>query len=183
MIEESEFDEHSCVLLPCEICGKEFANQSYLEHHIKYSHAQKRDYLACDTCGKLVLKQSMKSHVQLHITSQMIPCPVCGIKLRSQTVLKKHLKIHDKEKTLCQICNKEVKNLKMHVFNWHTSDKDKKYKCDDCGKGFAYESTLRSHKMSVHIKSRPYKCRYGCAFAYNDNSNRNAHEEESREGI
>ena len=30
--------------------------------------------------------------------------------------------------------------------------------------------------MNAHLKLRPYKCRYGCEFAYNDHSNRNAHE-------
>ena len=33
--------------------------------------------------------------------------------------------------------------------------------------------------MNVHLKLRPYKCRYGCEFAYNDRSNRNAHEKKT----
>ena len=30
--------------------------------------------------------------------------------------------------------------------------------------------------MSVHLKLRPYKCRYGCDDSYNDYHNRNSHE-------
>ena len=30
--------------------------------------------------------------------------------------------------------------------------------------------------MSVHLKLRPFKCRYGCEFGYNDQANRNSHE-------
>ena len=58
----------------------------------------------------------------------------------------------------------------------HTLDKDKSFQCTDCGKGFALKKCLHKHTMNVHLKLRPYKCRYGCEFAYNDSSNRNAHE-------
>ena len=33
--------------------------------------------------------------------------------------------------------------------------------------------------MNVHLKLRPYECRYGCSFRYNDLSNRNAHEKKT----
>ena len=35
---------------------------------------------------------------------------------------------------------------------------------------------LEIHRMNVHLKLQPYKCRYGCDIAYNDVSNRNQHE-------
>jgi len=176
LIEEAKFKEHTCTRLTCEICGKEFGNQHLLNLHVKYNHEQKKEYLACETCGKLVLNNSMKDHVLLHHSNQKIPCPKCGIEIRSELGLRKHLKSHNVEKTLCPICNKEVKNMKAHVLKLHTREEDKKLQCTTCGKGFTCESSLKSHEMSVHIKARPYKCRYGCEFAYNDSSNRNAHE-------
>ena len=36
--------------------------------------------------------------------------------------------------------------------------------------------------MNVHLKLRPYKCRFGCDFGYNDFSNRNAHEKKKHGG-
>ena len=42
---------------------------------------------------------------------------------------------------------------------------------------------IEKHKMNVHIKARPFNCRYGCAFAYNDYSNRNAHEHKKHGGL
>ena len=30
--------------------------------------------------------------------------------------------------------------------------------------------------MNVHLRLRPFKCRYGCEFGYNDPANRNSHE-------
>ena len=49
-------------------------------------------------------------------------------------------------------------------------------RCADCGKGFVGSNALKTHMMNVHIKARPYACRYGCGAAYNDSSNRGHHE-------
>ena len=64
----------------------------------------------------------------------------------------------------------------------HPKEEDKKYVCESCGKGFTQERKMKQHAMNVHIKSRPYKCRFGCAFAYNDSANRNAHENKKHGG-
>ena len=52
----------------------------------------------------------------------------------------------------------------------------KKHQCQDCEKGFISKHALDNHVMNVHLKLRPYKCRYGCEFGYNDPANRNSHE-------
>ena len=41
------------------------------------------------------------------------------------------------------------------------------------------EKQLEIHRMNVHLKLRPHKCRYGCDISYNDTSNRNAHEKKT----
>ena len=70
-----------------------------------------------------------------------------------------------------------VRNLDYHIKVMHTDDKDKRFQCIDCGKGFIYKDSLEKHKMNVHLKLRPYICRYdGCDVSYNDASNRNQHE-------
>ena len=67
--------------------------------------------------------------------------------------------------------------MKSHMAQ-HIPDEQRNFVCniDDCGKGFTIKSSLNKHLMNVHSKLRPYKCRYGCIFAYNDKSNRDAHE-------
>ena len=111
------------------------------------------------------------------------PCQICGAEFTS-TYYKSHLKTHD-EKTVCNICNKEVSKtgLKEHMRRMHTKDEEKMFQCPDCGKGFTKLYALDKHKMNVHLKLRPYKCRYGCTFAYNDISNRNAHERKTHGGL
>ena len=63
-----------------------------------------------------------------------------------------------------------------HHAHVHTPDNMKKYQCPDCGKGFWGQKDLESHQMNIHLKLRPYRCRYGCKDSYNDTSNRNSHE-------
>ena len=110
-------------------------------------------------------------------------CPHCDKGLAHKAGLKIHiLNIHEGgEKTPCSICGKIVRNIETHMKQAHLSDDQKKFHCQDCGKGFIHESLLNKHKMSVHIKAKPFKCRYGCEFRYNDISNRNAHERKTHE--
>ena len=35
-----------------------------------------------------------------------------------------------------------------------------RYECDQCDKKFISNSALKCHMMNVHIRSRPYNCRY-----------------------
>ena len=58
----------------------------------------------------------------------------------------------------------------------HKSDIDKRFKCDQCSKGFYSKDQLNNHTMNVHLKLRPFKCRHGRDQAYNDRSNLIQHE-------
>jgi len=181
LIVKEKFEEHSCKMFPCEVCGKEFGNLHLLADHVKREHeGRKKEFSACEVCGKVVVASSMKRHLDTHFDLK-IPCPECGKECKSEGVLKDHLRSHrekekERGKTLCTICNKEVLRYREHIETMHTKDEDKKFQCKHCGKGFNIEYKLKAHEMSVHIKARPFKCRYGCTFAYNDSSNRNAHE-------
>ena len=44
----------------------------------------------------------------------------------------------------------------------HTPIEQMKYKCEFCQKGFVEKGKLDKHMMNVHLKERPYNCRYGC---------------------
>ena len=62
--------------------------------------------------------------------------------------------------------------VKAEVLNYVKTE----FQCPDCGKGFWGQKDLESHQMNIHLKLRPYRCRYGCKDSYNDTSNRNSHE-------
>ena len=133
----------------CNICGQGYRDKNCLAEHIKRVHEAKEFQYVCEICSKgFAFKGNLSSHMRrVHI-----------------------------EKSACPECGKMVRSLKMHRMNAHTPDALKNFQCQDCGKGFMVKKELEEHRMSVHIKLRPYNCRYGCDIAYNDTSNRNQHE-------
>ena len=40
----------------------------------------------------------------------------------------------------------------------HVHSEELKYKCDQCDRAFAWDSSLRMHKISTHVEERHYKC-------------------------
>ena len=61
--------------------------------------------------------------------------------------------------------------------NMHTKDSDKRYQCDQCGKESLDMDKIRGHHISVHLKARPYECRFGCGAASSDKGNLRKHQE------
>ena len=106
-------------------------------------------------------------------------CPICG---KDFSNLKHHMKVHNSEEE-CPECGKMFRRLEIHIKTMHIPDNEKKVVCSECGKGCGNKYSLEKHMMNVHLKLRPYKCRYGCDIAYNDSSNRNCHEKKKHGGI
>ena len=92
------------------------------------------------------------------------------------------MKSHE-DKAPCPQCGLVVRHLKLHIRTMHTKDELKNHQCQECAKGFVSIDKLEKLRMNVHLKLRPYKCRYGCEFAYNDCSNRNAHEKKTHGSV
>ena len=118
----------------------------------------------------------MNIHIETYHIKPTINCTQCDKLFASQRVLQKHMKNTHSEKPTCNICGKQVRKIKSHMILVHKSDEEKKYQCSKCGKGFLTQRALDIHDMNVHLKLRPYECRYGCESRYNDPSNRSAHE-------
>ena len=132
----------------CPHCGKFCETYGSLYYHKNIAH--ENGSYPCDSCGKIFpSKVNLDDHVKRSCQAAIIPCTICGAM---------------------------VKRMREHMHAVHLDDKEKRFQCGICGKGFFAEKKLRIHEMSMHIKSRPHRCRYGCDVGYNDISNRNAHE-------
>ena len=165
----------------CNECGKVFTNLKCFRIHMRDKHGneekEKLQYV-CNICGKVLNSKGALNghHRALHeIRELKIKCEQCGKLFVNAFVLKHHMRMHQEKKT-CPVCGKKVRMLKSHIDSVHTKDEDKKFQCQDCGKGFMLKEKLEHHRINMHLKTKPYNCRYGCDIRYNDMSNRNAHE-------
>ena len=83
----------------------------------------------------------------------------------------------------CHDCGVTIVGYRKYCRHRMKAHDKMRYECDQCDKKFISNSALKCHMMNVHIRSRPYNCRYGCNMAYNDVSNRNSHEKKKHGGL
>ena len=167
--------------ITCELCGKEIRMSSMKKHLLCHASADKKEI--CSICGK------PKANLSAHMANVHgigggpgVSCHVCGKLLKTKTHLASHMLIHEVKKP-CTICGAQVKQMNLHMLEAHTPNDQKKHKCPDCGKGFYASTKLTQHRINVHLRDRPFPCRYGCEFRYNDSSNRNSHERKKHGGL
>ena len=171
----------------CTLCHMSFKDEKSLNNHMTF-HGQ---VFVCEECGytankrHIITNHKIKKHTTANQIIEEIPkedltCNECKKICADMKSLKQHIRrVHNP--LPCTLCGKIVKNMKFHMNNTHTDDSEKRFRCESCGKGFIDNSNLKSHMINVHIKSRPYRCRYaGCENipGYNDVSNRNSHEKQ-----
>ena len=107
----------------------------------------------CPECGSNV--PNVKLHIEVNHKIDIQKCPHCDRELMNISKLKAHIKWHH-EKTPCVHCGKlvAVEFMTAHLQRQHTSNDDKKYKCDVCGKGFAAKQHFIDHK-NIHSGEKP----------------------------
>ena len=177
--------------LNCDLCPKSFATEQFLNEHKAGKHPEKvepqhREEFLCNLCKRSFKKEESLIHHEntAHDETGPVVCSHCGKEKRSRAALTYHEKVVHNPST-CPTCYKVVKNLWRHTRLKHTDNSKLHSKCEHCGKGFTDSSAMRNHEMSVHIKARPFKCRYKCEhdIGYNDLSNRNSHERKKHGGV
>jgi len=171
--------EHLKELFGCDKCHTVCITQDDLDQHIKLKHTDKgpKQFPICDICGYVCKGDKpwlLRWHKERMHDPVLLDCTICSAKMNA-SALKDHMK-HHANAGVCQECGAQVQNVKRHMKARHRPTELMKYQCEFCTKAFQYSRDIKRHMMSAHLKERPYKCRYGCEFAYNDSSNRNQHE-------
>jgi len=110
----------------CFICGKAYAHNKNLKHHLIRVHAvgSTTANKKCKMCDTYIDPSNMSRHIKTHSQKNSpFSCPDCGKSFLLKKQLTRHMHVHN-SKFICQICGKtfaENFNLTRHM-KTHVSD-------------------------------------------------------------
>lgn len=164
------FIYHSAKYTPpvCDICGKTFRIQKYLESHKNTVHFKLKEHL-CDLCGKdFSSKYGLKLHKIWHMGTKNFPCDVCGMRFSTIGKVNTHKQVHGGPKNyICEVCSRAFRWKKSLFTHMRTHSGERPYKCEHCDRTFSALWNMQQH-VRIHTGERPYKCDVcGKAFALN----------------
>ncbi|XP_030641486.1 zinc finger protein 574 [Chanos chanos] len=176
---------HTSHPFPCDVCGEAFQRRKDLDLH-SLSH-QDKEPVACGNCGSLFLNQSvLDAHLQRCLATELeqagggakpqgrgrsggqLECDMCGHRCVTQDGLDLHRLSHTGQTPLrCPLlpCRRRFASssaLAEHVLAHCKGTQVKgraprRFRCQHCGKEFAYASTFAVH-MRIHTDERPFEC-------------------------
>ena len=134
----------------CGTCGKIFKLATSLTHHM-YSQYESKYY--CEKCNyHCYFKSELKTHKITHHTTPQHQCmyPKCGRWFMRKGDLVIHVETHRKCKLKCDDCDFETKSKKYLKEHQRVHGDNLPYKCEKCGKGFKWRSSVRNHRKNAH---------------------------------
>ena len=144
--------------------------------------------LSADTPSEIkkedpVLKCSMKTKTfslkkpdpsRKRVRKRNYRCPVCKVNHGTLAALNEHYKLHHSPLS-CKDCDQEFctpNALERHGYK----HRELKYKCDDCGKRFPFESDCMQHRLSYQTVRHHHCLKPGCMRSFFSKGDLTKHE-------
>ena len=168
----------------CGHCQDVFDAESDIKIHVKNVHRKRpvkpRKKIAkpwakkiCPECGMSVA--CLYTHTKRVHTSSKIQCEECHKFFENKILLWEHMNnVHIW--VPCSKCGDMVPKARIsrHMRQKHVPVKERKFKCEYCGKGFVDNTRLKDH-VNIHTGEKPHKCKT-CNATFANRANKAAHE-------
>lgn len=155
----------------CEQCGASFNQSANLKYHRRTKHPTKAEAEAndherydCNICQKqfhsrYTLKyHTLQKHAAQLEVEQLHECKVCGRRMAKRFMLVQHMLMHNAEKMPCEHCGRLfARKFELEAHIRAVHLKLKPFACKYCAESFASRKTLRHHEY-IHTGEKPYVC-------------------------
>lgn len=169
-IQKTKNEQKVPKLFICDYCGKEYRSRSSIVTHLLVTHKTVADFNCTHCCRKFKSHGNLTRHIRaVHSDGKQFGCEKCGAMFKEKYQLEIHIHNHDERKislkffaisldliyfftaTKCNLCNKMVSNLKVHLRHHASKTNNTTVKCPMCDKIIGKYQLIR-HIKTVHEK-------------------------------
>ncbi|KAK8742657.1 hypothetical protein OTU49_001607, partial [Cherax quadricarinatus] len=163
---------HAMGELQCPACPLRFSHISHLHHHARQHHPDFTDF-PCQYCGTVTpTVDALHSHIKVRHGDRLglpaaFACEVCQETFHTGKALACHRSSRHPGTAVCGFCGAQVgsRYLNKHINAVHT--KEKKHRCDKCGKDFFSRTSLTGHQKRQHAPRKHLCDQCGKGYVHN----------------